>query len=46
MKCSKKAVWLVLFVFPGEGHVLMRLVHQHRKMVEEQKWFDKYFFNR
>lgn len=35
-----------LFVFPGEGHVLMRLAHQRRKMVEEQKWFDKYFFKK
>lgn len=33
-----------LFVFPGEGHVPLKLSHQHRKMVEEQKWFDKYFF--
>jgi dipeptidyl aminopeptidase/acylaminoacyl peptidase len=35
-----------LFVFPGEGHVLQRITHQQRKMVEEQKWFDKYYFNR
>jgi dipeptidyl aminopeptidase/acylaminoacyl peptidase len=33
-----------LYVFPGEPHVLQKLSHQNRKMVEEQKWFDKYFF--
>jgi dipeptidyl aminopeptidase/acylaminoacyl peptidase len=33
-----------LFVFPGEPHVMQKLVHQKRKMVEEQKWFDKYLF--
>ncbi|HEY50631.1 MAG TPA: S9 family peptidase [Dehalococcoidia bacterium] len=33
-----------LFVFPGEGHVLEKISHQLRKMVEEQKWFDEYFF--
>lgn len=34
-----------LFIFPGEGHVLARLSHQRRKMIEEQKWFDTYLFN-
>lgn len=33
-----------LYVFPGEPHVLQKLSHQKRKMVEEQKWFDKYLF--
>jgi len=33
-----------LYVFPGEPHVLQKLSHQRRKMIEEQKWFDKYFF--
>lgn len=33
-----------LYVFPGEPHVLQRLSHQRKKMVEEQKWFDKYLF--
>jgi len=34
-----------LFVFPGEPHVLQKLSHQRRKMVEEQKWFDRYLFD-
>lgn len=34
-----------LFIFPGEPHVLLTLSHKRRKMVEEQKWFDKYFFS-
>lgn len=34
-----------LYVFPGEPHVLQKLSHQKRKMVEEQKWFDKHFFD-
>ncbi|MHB8894531.1 MAG: S9 family peptidase [Candidatus Geothermincolia bacterium] len=33
-----------LFIAPGEGHVYTRVAHQRRKMVEEQKWFDKYLF--
>ncbi|MBW2618890.1 MAG: S9 family peptidase [Deltaproteobacteria bacterium] len=33
-----------LYVFPGEPHILQRLSHQRRKMMEEQKWFDKYLF--
>lgn len=33
-----------LYIFPGEGHVLSRLVHQKRKLEEEQNWFDKYLF--
>jgi dipeptidyl aminopeptidase/acylaminoacyl peptidase len=34
-----------LYVFPGEPHILQKLSHQRRKMVEEQNWFDKYFFD-
>ncbi len=34
-----------LYIFPGEGHVPMLIPHQRRKMVEEQKWFDEYFFD-
>ena len=34
-----------LYVFPGEPHVLQKLSHQRRKMGEEQKWFDKHFFD-
>jgi dipeptidyl aminopeptidase/acylaminoacyl peptidase len=33
-----------LYIFPGEGHVPLLIAHQKRKLVEEQKWFDKYFF--
>lgn len=33
-----------LFIFPGEPHVLQKLSHQKRKMVEEQEWFDRYLF--
>jgi len=33
-----------LYIFPGEGHVPMLIPHQRRKMEEEQKWFDEYFF--
>jgi dipeptidyl aminopeptidase/acylaminoacyl peptidase len=33
-----------LYEFPGEPHVLQKLSHQRRKVVEEQKWFDKYLF--
>lgn len=33
-----------LYVFPGEPHVLQKLSHQRRKMIEEQEWFDKYLF--
>lgn len=33
-----------LYVAPGEGHVYEQVSHQRRKMVEEQKWFDKYLF--
>ena len=35
---------VALFIAPGEGHVYLRVSHQQRKMVEEQKWFDKYLF--
>jgi dipeptidyl aminopeptidase/acylaminoacyl peptidase len=31
-----------LYIAPGEGHVYVRVSHQQRKVVEEQKWFDKY----
>jgi dipeptidyl aminopeptidase/acylaminoacyl peptidase len=34
-----------LYVFPGEGHVPVLVPHQRRKMEEEQKWFDEYFFD-
>jgi len=34
-----------LYIFPGEDHVPMLIPHQRRKMVEEQKWFDEYFFD-
>jgi dipeptidyl aminopeptidase/acylaminoacyl peptidase len=34
-----------LFIAPGEPHVYLRVSHQQRKMVEEQKWFDKYLFS-
>jgi len=34
-----------LYMFPGESHVLKKLSHQRRKMVEEQKWFDEYLFS-
>jgi dipeptidyl aminopeptidase/acylaminoacyl peptidase len=33
-----------LYVFPGEGHVPVLVPHQKRKMAEEQKWFEQYFF--
>jgi len=33
-----------LYVFPGEPHILQKLSHQRRKMLEEQKWFDEYLF--
>ena len=33
-----------LFIAPGEPHVYVRVSHQQRKMVEEQKWDDKYLF--
>lgn len=33
-----------LYVFPGEPHILQKLSHQRRKMVEEQNWFDRYLF--
>ncbi|MGA7613719.1 MAG: prolyl oligopeptidase family serine peptidase [Thermoanaerobaculia bacterium] len=32
-------------LFPGEGHGPSKLTHQHRKLVEELAWFDKYLFN-
>lgn len=35
-----------LYIFPGEPHVLQRLSHQRRKMFEEQRWFDKYLFDK
>jgi dipeptidyl aminopeptidase/acylaminoacyl peptidase len=31
-------------LFPGEPHVLMRYVHQRRKVEEEQAWLDRYLF--
>ncbi len=31
-------------LFPGEPHGPRKLSHQLRKVTEEQKWFDKYFF--
>jgi dipeptidyl aminopeptidase/acylaminoacyl peptidase len=33
-----------LYIFPGEDHVPMLIPHRRRKMEEEQKWFDEYFF--
>ena len=33
-----------LYIFPGEPHVLQKLSHHRRKMIEEQNWFDKYLF--
>ncbi len=35
-----------LYIFPGEGHVPLLIAHQRRKLVEEQKWFDKYLFGK
>ncbi len=35
-----------LYIFPGEGHVPRLLPHQRRKLVEEQRWFDKYLFGK
>jgi dipeptidyl aminopeptidase/acylaminoacyl peptidase len=35
-----------LYIFPGEGHVPHLIAHQRRKLVEEQKWFDKYLFGK
>jgi len=32
------------YLFPGEPHVLAQPVHQLRKIVQEQAWFDKYLF--
>ena len=34
-----------LFVFPGEGHEPEQVAHWRRKMVEDQAWFDAYFWN-
>src|ERR1043166_2773510 len=31
-------------LFPGEKHLLEKLVHQRRKLEEELAWFDKYLF--
>jgi dipeptidyl aminopeptidase/acylaminoacyl peptidase len=31
-------------LFPDEPHMLMKYVHQRRKVVEELAWFDRYFF--
>ena len=31
-------------LFPGEPHGLRKLSHQRRKMEEELRWFNKYFF--
>ena len=33
-----------LYLFPGEPHLMLQPAHQLRKLVEEQKWFDKYLF--
>jgi len=33
-------------VFPGEPHSLRKLSHQERKMAEELRWFDTYFFGK
>jgi len=33
-----------LFIFPGEGHEPGQVAHWRRKMVEDQEWFDKYFW--
>jgi dipeptidyl aminopeptidase/acylaminoacyl peptidase len=33
-----------LYLFPGEPHVLTQPAHQLRKLIEEQKWFDRYLF--
>jgi dipeptidyl aminopeptidase/acylaminoacyl peptidase len=32
-------------LFPGEAHGPRKYVHQRRKLVEEQAWFDKYLFH-
>lgn len=31
--------------FPDEGHPIMKLAHQRRKLNEEIQWFEKYLFN-
>jgi dipeptidyl aminopeptidase/acylaminoacyl peptidase len=33
-----------LYLFPDQPHVLTSPTYQLRKLVEEQKWFDKYLF--
>jgi len=35
-----------LYIFPEEGHVPLLIPHQRRKLVEEQKWFDKYLLGK
>jgi dipeptidyl aminopeptidase/acylaminoacyl peptidase len=34
-----------LFIFPGEGHEPDQVAHWRRKMVEDQAWFDRYFWS-
>ena len=34
------------FIFPGEGHSPAMLSHVKKKLSEDMKWFDKYFFNK
>ena len=34
------------FIFPGEGHSPAMLTHLKKKLSEDMKWFDKYFFNK
>jgi dipeptidyl aminopeptidase/acylaminoacyl peptidase len=33
-----------LYLFPGEGHDVVQVQHRQRRLIEEEKWFDKYFF--
>ncbi|MDZ7578185.1 MAG: prolyl oligopeptidase family serine peptidase [Candidatus Nanopelagicales bacterium] len=33
-----------MFIFPGEKHALESPAHLRRKLVEDNAWFDKYFF--
>jgi dipeptidyl aminopeptidase/acylaminoacyl peptidase len=33
-----------LYLFPDEPHIIAQPAHQLRKLVEEQKWFDRYLF--
>jgi dipeptidyl aminopeptidase/acylaminoacyl peptidase len=34
-----------LFIFPGEGHEPVEVAHWRRKMIEDQAWFEEYFWN-